>query len=385
MNLLQGLFLGLLIICITACQTIKQARLSSAVVLHDEVFSAFSEYSIESEAQIFALNDEAVAFVKQSLKGVFKPQEQIEALVKNIFSRSRFNLLYRAEANTPASETFDMGAANCLSMSIMTYALAKHAGFAVRFQDIEIPEYWTRREGQSLLNRHINLQILPKSSQEKMHFITRGFEVDFDAQASREHAPKTFVSIQQVLAMYYNNKGADALLTDEYDKAYAYFRAAISHAPHSAPVLANLGYLYRLNGHKQFAEDAYLRALDVDQDNLTAWGNLAYLYRHTERLAQAAQISARIERKRVNNPFYHVSLGDEAFDKGHWQQSLQHYRTALKLDKSYHEVFFGLAKTYHALGDIVRSKHYLTLAKNKARTQQEEDSYQGKLALLSRL
>ena len=385
MNLFQGFFLGLIMICISACQNIEQEQLASTIVLHDEVFADFATYPIESEEQIFALNDEALAFVKQSMKGQFNPQDKIESLVRNVFSRSRFNLLYRAEANTTANETFDNRAANCLSMSIMTYALAKQAGFGVRFQDVEIPEYWTRREGQSLLNGHINLQILPKPNNEKMRFITRGFEVDFDAQASREHFPKTFLSLQQVLAMYYNNKGADALLAAEYGNAYAYFKAAITHEPHLVSGLANLGYLYRLNGHYQFAEDTYLRALEVDQDNLTAWGNLAYLYRHTQRLAEASQISARIERKRGDNPFYHVKLGDTALENRQWQQALQHYRTALRLNKSYHEVFFGLAKAYHALGDIPRSKRYLTLAKKKSRTQQEQDNYQVKLALLGRL
>jgi tetratricopeptide (TPR) repeat protein len=383
MNLLYGVFLGLTIIFLSACQTVEHTQLGSAEVFHDDVFADYAGYSIESEAQIFALNDQALAFIKQSLKGQFKPQDKIESLVEHIFSRSKFNLLYRAEANTTASETFDMGAANCLSMSIMTYALAKKAGFGVRFQDIEIPEYWTRREGQSLVNRHINLQILPRP--EMIRGLRRGFEVDFDAQVSREHLPRTFISLQQVVAMYYNNKGADALLKGQYDKAYAYFKAAINQEPTLSSGLANLGYLYRLNGYDQFAEDAYLRAIDVDQDNLAAWGNLAYLYRHSERLVEAEQISARLNRKRVDNPFFHINLGDRAFDNRHWPQALQHYRRALKLDKYYHEVFFGLAKTYHALGDIARSKRYFKLAKKKSRTQQEEDNYQGKLALLNGL
>jgi hypothetical protein len=43
----------------------------------------------------------------------------------------------------------------------MTYALARELGFGVRFQDKDMPEYWTIREGQSLLNGHINYRFYP--------------------------------------------------------------------------------------------------------------------------------------------------------------------------------------------------------------------------------
>jgi tetratricopeptide (TPR) repeat protein len=375
----------LVVFLLTACESSSSRLTSVKPVLHDGAFPEFADYPLETEQQIFELNDDAKAFVAQSLKGVFDPTDQIEVLVKRVFSRSQFNLLYRADANTTAIQTFENGAANCLSMSIMTYALATEAGFGVRFQDIEVPEYWTRREGRSLLNEHINLQVLPKPDRNSIRFLTKGFEVDFDAQSTRTHSTKTLLTLQQVQSMFYNNKGADALLKGQYDKAYAYFRGAINLEPGSAATLANLGFLYRLNGNFQFAEESYLQAINVDQDNLTAWGNLAFLYRYTKRFELATEISNRVEAKRAMNPFYHVNLGDMEYENKNWQLALGHYRAALKLEKNYHEVFFGLGKTYFELGDFARSQRYLKLAKKKSRTEQEEEIYQGKLALLSRL
>lgn len=80
-------------------------------------------------------------------------------------------------------------------MSIRTYALVNELGFGVRFQDFEISEYWTIREGQSLLNGHINLQILPRSSREQIKFFIQCFEVDFDTQATRQHFYKTLLRL----------------------------------------------------------------------------------------------------------------------------------------------------------------------------------------------
>lgn len=365
------------------CQAVPEASIKHKELLFDQGFEGFANVSIETEKEIFELNDEAKAFAKSAIKGVFKPKEQIKALVKHIFSRSDLHLLYRAEANSVANQTFKNRAANCLSMSILTYALAKDLGFGVRFQDIEVPEYWTSREGQSLLNGHINLQILPRPSREKIRFVTRGFEVDFDAQATRPHFPKTLLKLNQVLAMFYNNNGADALLKKDYVKAYAYFRAAFLQFPELPSNLANLGYLYRLRGHYELAESAYLLAIKKDKNNLAAWGNLSHLFRHMGHDEKAMEIVKRITRKRSDNPFFHLNMGNKAFGKKQWKIALEHYQRALRLDKSYHEVFFGLGKTYFELGNIQRSHYYLKLARKKSRTEQEHAIYQGKINMLA--
>ena len=380
MKNLSTLLIALLFV---GCQTVSELQVNHKILLYDQGFEGFKNVYVESESEIFALNDEAKAFAKSAIKGKFKPKEQIYALVEHIFSRSDLNLLYRAEANTVANQTFQNRAANCLSMSIMTYALAKELGFGVRFQDIEIPEYWTIREGQSLLNRHINLQILPRPNRENIQFINRGFEVDFDAQATRQHFPKTLLNLNQVIAMFHNNNGADALVKKDYVKAYAYFRTALSHSPNLSSVWANLGYLYRLSGHYDLAEKTYLFAIAKDKTNLTAWRNLSSLYSYMGQDEKAKEIVDRVARKRSNNPFFHVNKGDKAFEKQQWQTALEHYQRALRLDKSHHEVFFGLGKTYYELGNIQRSHYYLMLAKKKSRTEDEYVRYQGKINMLA--
>ena len=373
----------LVTIIFIGCQAVPKISVSHKTLLYDEGFEGFENVTVESEIEIFELNDEAKAFAQSAIRGVSKPKEQIQALVQHIFSRSDLNLLYRAEANTVANQTFRNRAANCLSMSIMTYALANELGFSVRFQDIEIPEYWTIREGQSLLNGHINLQILPGSSRKRTQFLTQGFEVDFDAQATREHFPKTLLKLNQVVAMFHNNNGGDALLKKDYVKAYAYFRSAFLQSPNLSSVLTNLGYLYRLIGQYELAEKTYLWAIKKNKENLTAWRNLSYLYRYMGHAEKANNIESRVTRQRLENPFFHINRGDKALEKQQWQIALRHYQRALKLDKSNHEVFFGLGKTYFELGDIKRSYHYLMLAKKKSRTEQQQATYQREIDMLA--
>lgn len=370
-------------IVLSACQsTAKQSTVPTRTLLDDSAFPSHIHFSVETEQDVFALSDKAKAFVDEIVSEHKEQKAQIKALATSIFDRSDFNLLYRASANTVASETFSNRAANCLSMSIMTYALADYAGFKARMQDIEIPEYWTRRDGFSLLNGHVNVLIEPVEASNVIQFITSETVVDFDPQESRRHFPVNVINRSKTLSMFYNNKGADALIDGSYTKAYAYFRAAAKAEPNFDATWVNLGILYRRAGYPDLAKLAYERAIDVDKDNLTAWENLAFLYDQDGLHEKAKTIMNRVEKQRQDNPFYHFILGEQAFDAGEIDEALTYYRSAYRLDSSKHEVLFGLSKAYYELGDISRSVKYMELAKRRAPNPQDADRYQGKLSKL---
>ncbi|MFQ3192566.1 MAG: tetratricopeptide (TPR) repeat protein [Paraglaciecola sp.] len=367
----------------SACQSTVRHIPASEPLLYDQGFSGFSHIKIESEQQVFHLDDTAKAFVASTIESMDNKIDQMEELVKAIFDRSELNLLYKGDANTNANNTFHSQEANCLSMSIMTYALATEAGFDVNFQEIMIPEYWTRRAGYSLLNGHINIKMLAPKQPNIFELNRQSYQVDFDPQPSRSGFPKKVVSKQAVLSMFYNNKGADAFLRKDYVHAYAYFREALLVRPNFYSAWINLGILYRLNKYFPQAEKAYQHALVISPSSLTALENLAYLYTFTGRNEEADEILAKVEAERNNNPYYHVNLGEQEMEQKHWDQALAHFRVALALDRSKHEVYFGLARAYFEIGELRESERYLKQAKNKASNKYDEDRYQAKLDFLS--
>ena len=386
LSLIQNALILILVgLFFSACQSALVKIPPSEHLLYDQGFLGFSEVSIQSEQQIFHLDDTAKAFVASTLKPLDNKNAQMEALVKAIFDRSELNLLYQGDANTNANDTFHFQAANCLSLSIMTYALASEAGFNAYFQEIIIPEYWTRRAGFSLLNGHINIKILAPKQADVFVLSSQSYQVDFDPQPLRYGFPKKVVSKQAVLSMFYNNKGADAFLQKEYVTAYAYFREALMVKPNFDSAWVNLGILYRLSEYFPQAEKAYQHALVINSDSLTALENLAYLYTFTGRNEEAEKILVKVGAQRNNNPYYHVNLGEQEMEQKHWHQALTHFRRALALDKGKHEVYFGLARAYYEIGELQQSERYFKQAKNKASNKHDEDKYQSKLEFLSRL
>ena len=383
---IQSVVSVILGVCVlTACQTMRSSDIDIEAVLFDQGFSGARHIQLEDQQAIFSLSDEARQFVKNAIGKTADPVEQMTNLVEIIFGHSQFNLLYDGNANTTASETFKNRAANCLSMSIMTYALAKEAGIGVDFQEVDIPEFWTRRDGYSLLNGHINLRLTPKADPQVYQFQTEGYQVDFDPESSRQHFSRRIVSRNTVLAMYYNNKGADALVNNRFTEAYAYFKQAILSDNMFESSLINLGFLYRLNGHYSQAQMAYEYALKLNPDSLTAMENLAYLFSITDRSEQASVLLTKVERKRADNPYYFVNLGETELDLGNYQAALQHFKKALSLSRKTHETYFGLARTYFKLGDKTLTEHYLQLAKDYANNTRDEARYQSKLNFLTSL
>lgn len=374
----------LLCFLLSACQSTDEQNLASPpTLLNDNLFPSYRLFPVESIDEIFYLGEDAQFFAEKAVHNKSTLQKNVKGLVKAIFDHSDYGMLYRNSANTTADTTFNNRAANCLSLSIMTYALAEHVGLVATFYEVDIPEYWTRREGYSLLNGHINMRV---SMPEVNHVTSIGgswADVDFDPQMLRNYFPRKPVSKNKIVSMYYNNKGADALVANSYTRAYSYFRAAATLTPELQQSWVNLGVLYRMVDAYEQAEMTYKHALSLDNENLTAWENLSILYTHQDRGEEAMQITQMVEAKRKNNPFYHYILGEQAFESGNIMAAIQHYRKGLKLDNARHEILFGMAKAYHELGDVSEAQRFLERAVKHSPNQQDKQRYSSKLATLA--
>ena len=368
-----------------SCATQVESNITqtpSTSVFRDDLFPSYMLSPVEDSHTIFALSSEAQAFVDRTQSDIRTPRENIRNLVNQIFDHAALGLSYQSAANTNAATTFERGQANCLSLSVMTYAMAKYAGLSPQFYQVNIPEYWTRREGVNLLNGHINLRISPHKNPNDIVFSEAFADVDFDPQEARNDFTREPISRKRVIAMFYNNKGADALLADSYSTAYRYFKAAVNTDSTLSQAWVNLGVLYRRLDENDSALASYQRALEVNPNHLTAWENLSILYAATGRENEAQKIQNRLARERQQNPFYHTMLGEDALAAGKPTQALSHFRAALRLDRRQHVIYFGLAKAYVALGEDAKARTQLVKAARLVPDENLKARYQSKLSAL---
>ena len=367
------------------CQSTEHTISPPNKILND---SQFKQQNIETKAQVFALSDETKASLEQAVRPLLTTKATVKTLLHYIFKPEYESLNYLSGATFTAEETFTQKNANCLSLSIMAHSMAKHLGLETQFQQVFIPEYWASESGFSLLTGHVNLKIIEpvrnKYSQAETIFDASGdLLIDFNPMTLRKRFRSEVISDDLILAMFYNNKGAAAMIERQDDLAYSYFTAAIKVAPQYSSSFGNLGVLYRLRNQYDLAEEAYNHALLLSPDNNTAKGNLALLYDLTERSNKARKLRIALERARSKNPYYSIALGNEALAQADYTSATRWFKKSIRLDKRIHESYFGLAKAYFLQGELSKAQIELQRAEKLADFDSDKRRYQGKLMSLS--
>lgn len=390
---MNSYFFSFCLLCFTCCVLAgcQTARWEASTDTPDNLLvdSHFSgeTYDPESMQQIFTLPQHTK---RELIKVVGKEnvaEQKAKAVLSYILSFADDGLLYDNASTRTAAETLNHGSANCLSLSILAYSMAKEVGMDAVFQDVQIPEYWTSDMNQSWLNGHVNLRLRQSklSNNIGISLLGRDIVVDFDPYTLKNRFAEHEISAKRVTAMFYNNKAALAFSQGNYAQAYRYYQAAAEIDAKFAVTWSNLAILYRIHGDYDLAERSYHYSLSLDPTSTNTLSNLAFLYRQTGEQAKAKQLEQRVLAERRNNPYYYLMLGNEAFKREQLQQAISQYKNSLQLDRKIHEAYFGLAKTYYLLKNTGRASYYMEKALRSATTEQDQHRYEHKLAVLNQI
>lgn len=349
----------------------------------DYAFPYYHNVDVETESEIFSLNEEMEVLAADiATKGA--SSERVRHLVNYIFDSEHIDINYQSTANLTAIETFNSQNANCMSLTVLSFALAEAAELPALFQRVDVPEYWIRNGDYNMLSGHVNLVVFEKDNPlEQVIYGRNKYTIDFDPSVRKKSFPSTFVDKNTVVAMYYTNKGADALVAGHMNRAYAYLKAATIIAPNYDSAWGNLGVLYRQNELYEKAKRSYQNAIDINENNLTAMDNLALLYGIQGEEEQAQALKDFVHTRRLSNPYYHALLADEAFVDGDYMASVRHYKRAIRIDNKQHEFYFGIAKAYAQMGNALQVRRSLEKAKDHAKFDDEERKYRAKIDVLT--
>lgn len=380
-----GLALYLLFLCAcssTAPSFVKQDDPHADLYLDNQFYSD-NKIVIESEKEVFHLDDEMRAMVHTQLRYKQTAQQKAYALLKHLFDSEQVSLAYEGNANLTASQAYYAKVANCLSLTIMAYSLADEAGLNVNFREVKVPEYWVRNGQYSLLTGHVNLIVTDDLSDENRTLWTdTATVIDFDPFVAKKKFPARKIKKKTILAMFYNNKGADALSKNNFEEAYQYIKQATLTDNKLSSAWGNLGVLYKLAGYEESAELVYIRAINLQSDNLNSLANLAMLYNKQARQQEAKPIEDYLYKLRSGNPYYYALLANEALYSEDYQSAVKHYKKAISLDDQQHEFYFGLAKAYYQQDRLALSKVAMKRAASLTQVKHTETLYLAKLNFL---
>ncbi|GAA4881315.1 hypothetical protein GCM10023333_14320 [Ferrimonas pelagia] len=232
------------------------------------------------------------------------------ALVDYLFNEGRVQ--YDSRLTRNAAETFSAGAGNCMSLVLMTAALAQSLDLSVQYQLVEAPPVWDRQGGLYLINGHVNLRLAQRPGERSL-LASNSTVIDFLPGNQMRGYRITSLTEQQLMALYYNNIAAESMVEGDLDRAYALLRAAHHIEPQFPVVWNTLGVLYRRRGMVEEAEQVYRYAVTLPQIELDALHNLSILLASQNRLQEWQQIHGQLELKRIRNPYYYFDMGEQAY------------------------------------------------------------------------
>jgi len=145
----------------------------------------------------------------------------------------------------------------------------------------------------------------------------------------------------------------------------------------------NLGVVYSRFGYPDYAEAAFLTALNYSQDSMLAANNLARLYEAQGKTELAAFYKEQAEASQRRNPFYLYALAKQHYARGEFAEARLELENAISLQDTEHEFYQLLGLTELSMGDEERARKSFELALENARDPEEEDRYNRKLRLLA--
>lgn len=379
-------FLGVALSQLWACSSHPNVPSATDVesLFADHQFAPVSD--IPAVADIFYLPPEVTAEVKRAYdKYVFTSKNPMQAhewlatyINANQLHGANLDFRYQDNLTQIASETYAQRAGNCMSLVIMTSALADILKVGAEYQDIAIEPVWDKQGDFYLINGHVNLRLFPPENTHTVYISSRAVLVDFMAERALRGYGKTQISQQTLIAMFYNNMAAESLVDGDLNRAYALVKAGLR-AGQFVPALNTLAVIYRQNGDEKRAEQVYRYTLRLDAKNMTTLYNLAMILGEQGRLDEWAEIHKVLELARIRNPYYYYDMAQQAFDEHQYDEALAWYQRALEKADYRHEFFFGISQTYWALGDEKRAKHNMEKAVALSRDDAVRYRYQTKL------
>lgn len=368
------LFLCLLV---AACATAPVTP-PTDTLFYDRAFRAPSEPIRASD--VFAISPEMERFLAVDIRDKLNTLGTREGLIDAVYSEGQLKIEYDSVTTRNAAQAYAARSGNCLSLVIMTAAFAKALNLPVQFQSVSVDESFSRVDDIYFFIGHINLTLgTTRVATGFTHTRNDLLTVDFLSPQETQGLRVRPISERTVIAMYMNNRAAEAFARGQVDDAYWWARAAIEADPQFLSAYNTLGVIYRRHGNPGQAEKVLAIVLEREPRNTRAMSNLVGVLNDLGQVARAQDMSRKLKELDPNPAFSYFDPGLKAMRDGNYKMARDLFAKEVARAPYYHEFHFWLANAYFGLGDVEEARRQLVLAKEYSTTRKDHDLYAAKL------
>jgi Tfp pilus assembly protein PilF len=315
-------------------------------------------------AEAMRVSDAMRAFVTRDLAPLVRRHGAQAALGMVMQRRGWIEVEYDDSRTRTAAQAFDARAGNCMSLVMLTGALARELGLQVYFQEALASQQWSRRAGLHVASGHVNVTLVkPRWKSLGVSWdSSAALTIDFMPSAEAARQRTRLVGEDRLLAMYANNRAVESLADRRLPLAYAWARAALQRDPTYLGAANTLAVIDHAGGHHAAAERALREVLAREHDNTRALSNLVAVLHAQGRTREADDTAARLAALEPDRPFEYFELGLQALAAGEATTARALFLKELARDPDYHEFHFGLAQAEARLGNTAAARRHLERA-----------------------
>lgn len=370
----------LVVTCVlmVSCASVKTYQVTSehstADLFYDRVMMpALKPASYES---VFTLSEsQKDAFKKELRRPDNRNRLDIEVIYRYLQTRlQHFN--FHSKTLT-AQQALEHNTGNCLTLALLTNALAQTTHVGVYYELAKTPPVFQRENGYLLSSQHIQTVIYEKKAG-GIFYSSKPLKLKIDYFSTDGSRTLRRVSEEEFQAMYYSNVAAEALVAGHNKSAYWSLKEALKIDPDNSIALNMLAVLYRQIGYDNYAEKVFVHGLSLAKNQLELLSNYHRFLTEKNRLAEAEEVAIVIDDYDDPDPFKWIDIADQALLDGRYQQAVKYYKKAQRQADYLHEPAAGLAKAYFYMGDSDKAIKAIKKALENTHNRSMATLYQAK-------
>ncbi|HEY9040973.1 MAG TPA: tetratricopeptide repeat protein [Rheinheimera sp.] len=285
--------------------------------------------------------------------------------------------------NYTAREAYANKSGNCISLAVLTKALADIAGIPIEFQTIISAPVYSMKNDYMLSSDHVRTFLYdPDFVPEKgvIYFGKPRVVVDYLPSSGDLTGPR--ISEKTFIAMFYRNLAADAAVATKYSQSLALLKEALEYDSHYSSVINLVAVVHRRLQRPELAEQFYQYGLDVAANKATLIGNYAMLKFGAGEAEQAEAMLQSLLELEEYDPYLWFLLGQTATSKQRYEDAVSYFSKAAEQAPYVHQLQLELAAALYRNQQFDKAGEVLAAAAALAPTESTRQRYDAKLQAL---
>ena len=335
---------------------------ASAPPWHDARFDWSPSHVSITQDGLFSLAPDLLEKLSNPALLKLSNARKLDHIMALLYGQEMRRFDYSAGHSTVARETWARQRGDCLSLTVLVYAMGRQLGMQPVMQEVKVLPLIDRRGNVDYYNHHVNA-LFPRSGPAQTlegRLSATNMVLDFEPQIGSRLRGEA-LSEAGILARFYNNLGAEFLANQQLPQAYAHFKAAIATDGRYAPSYTNLATLYRGAGLVADAELLLRQAIGMSEVIDVPLHVLQQMLSAQGREEEAQKIQKQLQYRRTQDPYYWAALGLQHMKDAQFSRAIDALERAQSLSSGFDEVHRLLAVAYWRGGQTSLADQQLSL------------------------